>query len=427
MRQTARVAGDTRRRVRFTISARSSLDEKRARCLVLRRSGRGAFTTCLTRFRRFETRYVPVDLPVKHGPGARSSRLRVFSRAKSFIDEVAQECGADPLAFRLKLLKGAETSKPGRCTIDRRRLRRVLEVVRDKSGWGKTLAARHGRGVACNIYDGTLTSPMWSMFRLMILDTVRVERVVAAVDCGLVINPIGVEQQIEGGIIWGISSVLGGQITFKGGVAQQSTYADFARRADARCAGDRSAHRRPRRGDRAVRNGRAAGAADCARDCECYFRGDGKTHPAVADPAGRFEGVNDERNPRYPAVVRTHRGSGFALATLVAARRIELSAAGRADADLRRRNDSRFAERRLPGGRSGAARHGESCARERHPLMRLRHAAAFRLQRQHRRFCRSGARRFSFQNWRRILPSAADVAPLTIFAGRRLGTRFVRA
>ena len=57
----------------------------------------------------------------------------------------------------------------------------------------------------------------------------------AAVDCGLVVNPVGVEQQIEGGIIWGISSALMGQITFKNGAAQQSSYRDFevARMKDA--------------------------------------------------------------------------------------------------------------------------------------------------------------------------------------------------
>ena len=62
------------------------------------------------------------------------------------------------------------------------------------------------------------------------------ERVVAAVDCGLVVNPIGVEQQMEGGIIWGISSALKGEITFRGGAATQSSYADFevARMRDTR-------------------------------------------------------------------------------------------------------------------------------------------------------------------------------------------------
>src|SRR4029077_17509056 len=59
-------------------------------------------------------------------------------------------------------------------------------------------------------------------------NNVRVERVVAAVDCGLVVNPIGIEQQMEGGIIWGLSSAVKGEITFRGGAAQQSTFADFA-------------------------------------------------------------------------------------------------------------------------------------------------------------------------------------------------------
>jgi hypothetical protein len=63
----------------------------------------------------------------------------------------------------------------------------------------------------------------------------RVKRVVAAVDCGLVINPIGVEQQIEGGIIWGLSSVLKGEITFRNGAVEQESYDDFevARMSDA--------------------------------------------------------------------------------------------------------------------------------------------------------------------------------------------------
>jgi isoquinoline 1-oxidoreductase beta subunit len=107
-------------------------------------------------------------------------------------------------------------------------LRRVLEVVREKSGWGAPMAARHGRGVACNVYDGETHIAYVAEVAVDAAGLVRVERVVAAVDCGLVVNPIGVEQQIEGGIIWGVSSALLGEITFRGGAAQQSTYADFA-------------------------------------------------------------------------------------------------------------------------------------------------------------------------------------------------------
>lgn len=175
-----------------------------------------------------ETGYVPVDLPVLHGPWrAVFAPSSIFAR-ESFLDEVAHECGADPVAFRLQLLQGPDTFKVGEETYDRRPLRRVLETVRDKSDWSKQGGERHGRGVACNTYDGRTHIAYVVDVAVDGSGNVKVERVVAAVDCGLVVNPIGVEQQIEGGIIWGISSALGGHITFKNGAAQQSTYADFA-------------------------------------------------------------------------------------------------------------------------------------------------------------------------------------------------------
>jgi isoquinoline 1-oxidoreductase beta subunit len=175
-----------------------------------------------------ETAYVTVDLPVRHGPWRSVfAPSGVFAR-EAFLDEVAHVRGSDPLAFRLELLKGPRMLMAGSLTsIDRARLRRVLEVVREKSGWGAPVAARHGRGVACNIYDGE--THIAYVVDVAVDDTgkVRVERVVAAVDCGLVVNPTGVEQQIEGGIIWGMSSALMGEITFRGGAAQQATYADY--------------------------------------------------------------------------------------------------------------------------------------------------------------------------------------------------------
>jgi isoquinoline 1-oxidoreductase beta subunit len=83
-----------------------------------------------------------------------------------------------------------------------------------------------GRGVACNVYDGD-THIAYVVEVTMRDNHVRVDRVVAAVDCGVVINPTGIEQQIEGGIIWGLSSALKGHITFRDGRAEQSTYRDF--------------------------------------------------------------------------------------------------------------------------------------------------------------------------------------------------------
>jgi len=175
-----------------------------------------------------ETAYVAVDLPVKHGPSrAFSAPSSVFAR-EAFIDELAQVRGADPLAFRLELLSGTRMLMAGSLTsIDRGRLKHVLELVREKSGWGAALAARHGRGVACNIYDQDTHVAYVVDVAVDDAGKVRVERVVAAVDCGLVVNPTGVAQQIESGIMWGISSALLGEITFRGGTAQQATYADY--------------------------------------------------------------------------------------------------------------------------------------------------------------------------------------------------------
>jgi isoquinoline 1-oxidoreductase beta subunit len=175
-----------------------------------------------------ETAYVAVDLPVKHGPSrAFSAPSSVFAR-EAFIDELAHVRGTDPLAFRLELLNGSRLLMAGSLTsIDRGRLKAVLELVREKSGWGAALAARHGRGVACNIYEQDTHVAYVVDVVVDNAGKVRVERVVAAVDCGLVVNPTGVEQQIESAIMWGISSALLGEITFRDGTAQQATYADY--------------------------------------------------------------------------------------------------------------------------------------------------------------------------------------------------------
>jgi isoquinoline 1-oxidoreductase beta subunit len=186
-------------------------------------------------FPAIQTGYVAVDVPVKHGPWrAVFAPSSVFAR-ETFIDEVAAVRGADPLKFRLEMLKGADLITVGSTRIDRRRLRRVLEVVGDKSGWGASVARPRGRGVACNAYFGLTCIAYVVDVDVAANGEVRLERVVAAVDCGVVVNPTGVEQQMEGGIIWGISSALKGAITFRNGAAQQSSYADFgvARMRDA--------------------------------------------------------------------------------------------------------------------------------------------------------------------------------------------------
>ena len=175
-----------------------------------------------------ETAYVSVEIPVRHGPWrsvfAPSS---VFAR-ESFIDEIATDAGVDPLAYRLRLLEGPDMVKAGSLNIDRRRLRRVLEVVREKSGWGERLPKEADAASHAMFTTGERTSHTLRKFPSMRAADVRVKRVTAAIDCGLIVNPNGVEQQMESGILWGMSSALGSDITFRNGRVEQNSFTDYA-------------------------------------------------------------------------------------------------------------------------------------------------------------------------------------------------------
>ncbi len=113
-------------------------------------------------------------------PRARFPRPRASFAREAFIDELAQVRGTDPLAFRLELLGGTRMLMAGSlASIDRGRLKQVLELVREKSGWGAELAPRHGRGVACNIYEQDTHVAYVVDVAVDNAGKVRVERVVA--------------------------------------------------------------------------------------------------------------------------------------------------------------------------------------------------------------------------------------------------------
>lgn len=176
--------------------------------------------------RSISTSYVPVDSPVPIGPWrAVYSPSSTFAR-ECFFDELAEAAGVNPLQFRLDHLGGADQVKAGDLTIDRPRLRRVLETLRAKSDWGSPMPAGSGRGMACNVYDGD-THVAYAVEVTVKEGMVRVQRVVCVFDCGLIVNPLGLESQIEGGVIWSLSSALKGEITFKQGKVEQSSYSDF--------------------------------------------------------------------------------------------------------------------------------------------------------------------------------------------------------
>jgi isoquinoline 1-oxidoreductase beta subunit len=184
------------------------------------------------RFPHLKADFIPIDAPVPTGPWrAVMYPASVFAR-ESFVDEMALAVGVDPLDFRLRLLAPSEILKIGNQKIDLSRMIKVLQVAADKSGWTKPLPTSSdrmwGRGIACNVYDqDCFIAQVAEVSVGRQAHDIKVHRIVCAVDCGVVINPRGLEGQAESGITWGLSATLHGGIDFRNGGAVQTSYADF--------------------------------------------------------------------------------------------------------------------------------------------------------------------------------------------------------
>jgi len=129
---------------------------------------------------------------------------------ESFLDELAIAGGKDPLEVRRRLL--AKTP----------RMLAVLELAAEKAGWGKPLPAGRARGIAVVNNIGSFNAQVAEVS--IDQGKLRVHRVVCAVDCGQVINPAIVEQQIQSGIVYGLSAALKGGITIDKGRVQQQNF-----------------------------------------------------------------------------------------------------------------------------------------------------------------------------------------------------------
>jgi isoquinoline 1-oxidoreductase beta subunit len=174
--------------------------------------------------------FVPVDSPVPTGPWrAVEYPATVFAR-ECFVDELAHLLGKDPLAYRIELLAPYDEVPIGERKIQRARMRTVLEQAAARSHWKTPITSRDGRrwgrGVACNVYHGGTHMAQVAEASVGREGDVRVHRIVCVVDCRTALNPLGVEGQVESAITWGLSSLLG-EITFKNGQAQESSYSDF--------------------------------------------------------------------------------------------------------------------------------------------------------------------------------------------------------
>lgn len=133
---------------------------------------------------------------------------------EGFIDELAVASKKDPVDFRRALLDKAP------------RARAVLDLAADKAGWGQALPVGSGRGIAVVFGFGAYIAPVAEV-AVGKDGQVRVLRVVCAVDCGRMINPDTIRAQIEGGIIFGITAALYGEITIRDGRVEQTNFDSY--------------------------------------------------------------------------------------------------------------------------------------------------------------------------------------------------------
>jgi isoquinoline 1-oxidoreductase beta subunit len=133
---------------------------------------------------------------------------------ESFLDELAHAGRKDPLELRRSLL----AKQP--------RHRAALELAAEKAGWGKPLPAGQGRGLAVHESFGSFVA---QVAEVTVADdgAVRVNRVVCAIDCGPTVNPDTIRAQMEGGIVFGLTAALYGEITFQDGRVQQGNFHDY--------------------------------------------------------------------------------------------------------------------------------------------------------------------------------------------------------
>lgn len=137
---------------------------------------------------------------------------------ESFVDELAKKAGQDPVAFRRAMLDKTP------------RLKAALEFVASKAGWGQPLAARNGgrtgRGVGVQVAFGSYIATVAEV-EVDSAGEVRVHRIVSAVDTGIAVNPDTVIAQIQGGLIFGVTAALFGEITIEKGRVRQSNFHDY--------------------------------------------------------------------------------------------------------------------------------------------------------------------------------------------------------
>ncbi|HKQ81609.1 MAG TPA: molybdopterin cofactor-binding domain-containing protein [Steroidobacteraceae bacterium] len=158
--------------------------------------------------------HVDAKAPIPTGPWRSVGHSRHAFFTESFVDELAHAAGVDPYRYRRKLLAASP------------RHLAVLDLAAEKGNWDSEMPKGSGRGIAFQECFGSVTAQVAEVSP----DAdgiLKVDRIVCVIDCGIAVNPGQVEAQIQGGVLFGLSAALYGEITFREGRVEQSNFHDY--------------------------------------------------------------------------------------------------------------------------------------------------------------------------------------------------------
>lgn len=178
----------------------------------------------------FRMEYIPVNTKVPRGAWRAPGHNATAWIDQCFIDEMASVAGKDPVDFRLELLGEEEKMMPyrdhGGPVYSTKRLKHVIREAAEKSGWNKPAPKGIFRGFAAHFMFGAYVAEVVSI-SMPDANTVKLENVVAVVDCGIVINKSGARNQLEGGIIDGLSAAMGQAVHIENGIAKEKNFDSY--------------------------------------------------------------------------------------------------------------------------------------------------------------------------------------------------------
>ncbi len=156
---------------------------------------------------RLRSYVVPALAPVSSWRSVGASTAGFF--ADCFVDELIHAAGGDPMAERIRLCADPVA-------------KRVLEAVAEMSNWARPLGANRGRGVAFVESFGVPTAEVVEVSNTS--RGIRIDRVFVAADVGTIVDPIAFDNQVKGGVVWGLGHAINCEITYADGMAQQTNY-----------------------------------------------------------------------------------------------------------------------------------------------------------------------------------------------------------